>query len=125
MAFCVNCGNELSDQAPVCPRCGHPRAAAQPRRTEGLAIGALILGILGITSCPLIASIPAVILGSQARARIEQDPALEGEGIARAGVILGWIGIGLSVLFIAAFIAALVAGLGSVGPRFDGPFRSA
>ena len=27
MAFCENCGRELSDQAVACPNCGHPRAA--------------------------------------------------------------------------------------------------
>ena len=24
MAFCTHCGREISDQAPVCPNCGHP-----------------------------------------------------------------------------------------------------
>lgn len=24
MAFCVNCGNEVSSEAVMCPRCGHP-----------------------------------------------------------------------------------------------------
>jgi uncharacterized RDD family membrane protein YckC len=28
MAFCENCGKELSDQAIMCPNCGHPRTAA-------------------------------------------------------------------------------------------------
>ncbi|MCA1831934.1 MAG: RDD family protein [Actinomycetota bacterium] len=28
MAFCANCGNELSDQAVACPNCGHPGPAA-------------------------------------------------------------------------------------------------
>src|SRR5436309_7667150 len=28
MAFCENCGRELSDQAIACPNCGHPRAPA-------------------------------------------------------------------------------------------------
>jgi uncharacterized RDD family membrane protein YckC len=28
MAFCENCGRELSDQAIICPNCGHPRTAA-------------------------------------------------------------------------------------------------
>ena len=28
MAYCENCGRELSDQAVACPNCGHPRTAA-------------------------------------------------------------------------------------------------
>lgn len=28
MAFCANCGKEMSDQAVACPNCGHPRGGA-------------------------------------------------------------------------------------------------
>jgi uncharacterized RDD family membrane protein YckC len=28
MAYCANCGHQISDQAPACPSCGHPRVAA-------------------------------------------------------------------------------------------------
>lgn len=119
MAFCANCGAELSDQAPVCPKCGHPRAAVQTRRTEGTAIAALILGILGLVGCPLIPSIAAVILGNQARAKIRSDPTLDGDGMARAGMILGWIGIGLAGLAILGMIIALIAGVTLGGSGFD------
>jgi uncharacterized RDD family membrane protein YckC len=27
MAYCANCGNQMSDQAPSCPNCGHPAGA--------------------------------------------------------------------------------------------------
>jgi len=109
VAFCANCGSEVSDQAPVCPKCGHPRTAPRTGRTEGSAVAALILGILGITTCPLILSIPAVIVGNQARAKIRLDPTLEGDSLARAGVVLGWVGIGLATVGIAIGILALVA----------------
>ena len=29
-AFCSNCGNEISDQAVSCPKCGHPGPGARP-----------------------------------------------------------------------------------------------
>jgi uncharacterized RDD family membrane protein YckC len=38
MAFCENCGRELSDQAVMCPNCGHPRSAAAVT-TVGQATG--------------------------------------------------------------------------------------
>jgi hypothetical protein len=85
--------------------------AQQPyptRRTDGQAIASLVLGIAGFTVCPLICSIIAVVLGSQARQRIADDPTLEGDGMAKAGVILGWIGIGLAALGIVAWVLAAV-----------------
>ena len=122
MPFCANCGAEVSDQAPACPKCGHPRAGVGVRRTEGTAVASLILGILGITACPLILSIVAVILGSQARAKIRNDPTLDGDNLARAGVILGWVGIGMAALGL--IIAVLALALGA-GPVVDVPgFRS-
>jgi hypothetical protein len=96
-----------------------PRAAG---RTEGGAIAALILGVLGIVACPLVLSIPAVIVGTQARRRIREDPTLEGESMARVGVILGWVGIGLAALGIVIFIIVLAVGFSSgsvdVGPSY-------
>ncbi len=122
MAFCANCGTELSDEAPACPKCGHPRSATAGRRTEGSAIAALVMGILGIVGCPLILSIPAIIVGNQARQRIREDPTLEGDGMARAGVILGWIGIGIFVVGAVFALLFLVIGAST---SFEGPFQNA
>jgi hypothetical protein len=112
VAFCSNCGTQLSDDAPTCPQCGHPQTPARPaaRRQESSAIASLILGILGIITCPVILSIPAIILGNQAKQKISQDPTLEGEGLARAGVILGWVGVGLGALGAAIAILAIALG---------------
>ena len=85
---------------------------------------ALVLGILGITTCPLILSIPAVIVGSQARTKIRNDPMLEGDSLARAGVILGWVGIGLAALALVAAVLALVVGF-STGVDVSPSFRDA
>lgn len=123
MAYCSYCGAELSDAATTCPKCGQPRTLPRAAgRTEGGAIAALILGVLGIVACPLVLSIPAVIVGTQARRRIREDPTLEGESMARVGVILGWVGIGLAALGIVIFIIVLAVGFSSgsvdVGPSY-------
>ena len=112
MAFCESCGNQLSDQATACPKCGHPRGALSVAtgRMEGTAVAALILGIFGVISCPLVLSIPALIVGNQALSKIRQDPTLQGEGLARAGVILGWVGVGLALLFIVGAVIAFAVG---------------
>lgn len=123
MAFCANCGTELSAEATACPKCGHPRFAAAARRTEGSAIAALVMGILGIVGCPLILSIPAIIVGNQARNKIRSDPSLEGDAMARAGVILGWIGIG--VFAVGAVLALLFIVIGVSTGGYSGEFRNA
>ena len=66
-----------------------------PAQTSGLAIASLVLGIVGLFAVPLVASVLAIVLGGKAREELARDPALAGEGLARAGVILGWIGVAL------------------------------
>jgi DNA-directed RNA polymerase subunit RPC12/RpoP len=110
MAYCSNCGTQISDQAVFCPNCGHtteakPRIVAGGRRTEGTAIASLVLGIVGLVACPFVAGILAVVFGNQARSKIAADPTLDGEGMAKAGVVMGWIGIGISVLIFIFWIA--------------------
>ena len=64
-----------------------------------LAIITLIAGILGITIFPLIGSIVAVIVGPMAKREIDESGGtLGGENLAQIGLILGWIGLALSVL---------------------------
>jgi hypothetical protein len=133
MAYCGNCGQQLGDGVATCPSCGAvqpgraepgpiasasqaggPAAGAVPmRRTEGLAIASMVLGIVGIVACPLIGSVLALVFGYRAQERIRNDPMLEGEGLARAGVIMGWIGVGLAALGIVFWVAAIVLTAGS------------
>ena len=88
-------------------------AAPMPRRgTDGMAIASLIMGIGGFFICPLIMSVLAVIFGYIGRRNIaESNGMLEGDSFCTAGIILGFIGIGLVVLFgiIWAIIAIIAA----------------
>ncbi|MDQ4018676.1 MAG: DUF4190 domain-containing protein [Actinomycetota bacterium] len=74
-----------------------PTAAAARPRTSGAAIASLVLGILGLFAIPLITSLAAIVLGRRAQREIAESPGLSGEGLAKAGVILGWIGVALMV----------------------------
>src|SRR4051812_43416605 len=76
------------------------------RRTEGLAVASLVLGIAGFVVCPLICSVLAVIFGVQAKNKIRQDPSLQGEGMAQAGFILGIIGLAVGAIFLVIIIIA-------------------
>jgi uncharacterized membrane protein len=81
-----------------------------------MAIASLIASILGVTLIPTIGSIIGVILGYMARKEIrESHGAMGGEGMAKAGIIIGWIGIALAVLGICVGIAFLFLGLSIPG----------
>lgn len=83
--------------------------AAQPSnspiKNSSLAIWSLVLGILGVAlvmACvgPLFA-IPAVICGHLALKRIKRSGgALTGEGLAQAGLIVGYVGLAIAVVIV-------------------------
>ena len=81
---------------------GYYPVVANP--TSGLAIGALICGIAEIFTLGF-AAIPAVILGHLARQNIRRTGE-RGDGMAIAGLVLGYLGIGIWTLIIIALAAA-------------------
>ena len=105
----------------------YPSPMASPQ-THTLAIASLIFGILGLVgACPGLGSIVAVVTGSMAQREIQADPArYTGDGLAKAGLILGWVGIAFTVLGICAVVAYflfIAAMIGTGG--FEGSFRFA
>jgi hypothetical protein len=82
------------------------------QRTSGAAIASLVLGIIGLTVFPLIPSILALVFASRARGEMRAEPTVTGEGLATAGVILGWIGVALSVLGLFFFVVTLAVVFG-------------
>ena len=99
-----------------------PSAAAPQPQTSGLAIASLVLGICGWTILPLVGSILAIITGYMARKEIRENPdGLAGDGMALAGLVLGWVSIGLGVLLLclgglgACFFFGLAAQSGGMG----------
>ncbi|QDA56335.1 DUF4190 domain-containing protein [Thermomonas aquatica] len=84
---------------------------ANLRQTSTLAIISLVSGILGWTLLPFLGSIAAVIFGHMARGEIRRQPdRLEGDGLAVAGLVLGYLSIALAVLVVVA-IFLLFGGL--------------
>ena len=80
-------------------------------QTNPKALWAMILGILGIVSCGVLAGIPALILGNSAQKEIAQSGGAQtGEGMAKAGVIMGWIAVALAVLGIVVIIILAATG---------------
>lgn len=96
------------------PPAGYPPGYGQPPwvappKTEGMAIGALVCGILGMV-CGMIGCFGLVIgpvgivLGVVARRRIRDSGGYtKGDGLALAGIVLGIIGTVASVGWLIAF----------------------
>jgi hypothetical protein len=75
------------------------RSSSQLAPNSSLAVISLIFGIMGFSLLPLAGSIVAVITGILAKNEIQDSGgALSGEGMATAGLVLGWVGLGLSVV---------------------------
>lgn len=76
------------------------------RPTSSLAVVALVFGILGWTLLPGLGAIVAIITGHLARSEIRRSAGrLDGDGLAVAGLALGWTVIGVAI---AALVAALL-----------------
>ncbi|HMS24134.1 MAG TPA: DUF4190 domain-containing protein [Acidimicrobiia bacterium] len=70
------------------------------QKTDGFAITSLVFGLI---PCGLISGLCAVIFGVKAQRRIKKsNGATKGEGLARAGIILG------SIQLVAIFIFLIV-----------------
>ena len=95
---------DLPGGAPVVPV---PMAPPPMARTNSLAITSMICGIAQFMFGPL-ATIPAVVCGHMARSQIRRTGE-QGAGMALAGLILGWIGVGFTVLVVLIAVLAVVA----------------
>jgi len=79
------------------------------RKTAGVAIASLVLGILGIVCFGPLGAVPAVICGHVAKSKIRASGGtLQGEGLALAGLILGYLGIVITVVGFILFTAAVL-----------------
>ncbi|MEI6674881.1 MAG: DUF4339 domain-containing protein [Verrucomicrobiota bacterium] len=115
-------GTEVSPYAP--PTAMGPAALyAPPVPSNGKATASMVLGIIstvfGLCTCyGAVIAIPcgilAIVFGTQVKQAASLDPVLAGElGKVKAGIITGWIGLGLSVLTTVGILLAFgLAGLG-------------
>jgi hypothetical protein len=81
-------------------------------RTSGTAVASLIFGILSWVMLPFIGALLAVVLGHSARGEIRRAPpgTIEGDGMALAGLILGWVHLAffiVAVMIIFLFLGGL------------------
>jgi hypothetical protein len=93
--------------------------SATTRPTSTLAVISLVAGITSWLLLPFVAGLAAVTCGHMARAEIRRsNGALDGDGLAITGLVLGWINVVLCVLAVAAvvlFFGGLAVLLGVLG----------
>ena len=63
--------------------------ASAVQRTSGLAIASLVCSVSSLITC--IGWLPGIICGHLARARIRRNPSLKGQGLATAGLVIGYL----------------------------------
>ena len=86
---------------------GYPAA----RPTDGIAIASLVVScvsVLGLCGYGIggLLGIVGAILGHVARGRIRRTGA-DGDGMALAGIIVGWVATALGILIVAFFVVFL------------------
>ena len=111
----------LAGQQVKCPICQQGITVAPPSvpplygsmsapKTSPLAIASLVLSLSSFVGLGPLGCIPGIICGHLAKAEIRKNQNLEGEGLASAGLIIGYAILGLiitAVLIILIFFAGI------------------
>jgi type IV pilus assembly protein PilA len=113
--YCTKCAGVIPDNSPFCPNCGMPRPGAIPTSgispsvsTDGKAVASLVLGILSLFFS-IFTAIPAIILGHISYSEVKKSSGrLAGEGMALAGLILGYLGVAWLPIILAIAIPSLL-----------------
>jgi hypothetical protein len=98
--LCTN-GHNNSLETKFCTICGintfqGTNSLEVSSKNNGLAIASMVLGIVWVY---WIGSILALIFGYTAKKQIKQRGG-QGGGMATAGIVLGWVGIGFMIIII-------------------------
>lgn len=88
---------------------------------SNMALASLILGILGWTVLPGLASIAAIVTGHMAKKEIKESMGqLGGDGMAVAGLVMGYASVAIFVC-VCLFVGGMMV-LGLSIPIFEGSF---
>jgi hypothetical protein len=91
-------------------------------QTSSLAIVSLVAGIMTWSICPGLAGIVAIITGHIAKGQIKDGQGrLTGDGLATAGLILGYAQIILSIVGVCVYLVFVlgVFGIAGAGGAFN------
>lgn len=98
-----------------------PYQTPPAKPNSNMALASLVLGILGWTVLPGLASIAAIVTGHMAKKEIKESMGqLGGDGMAIAGLIMGYASVAIFVCVCLAVAGMLALGLSI--PILDGNF---
>jgi hypothetical protein len=98
-----------------------PYQTPPAKPNSNMALASLVLGILGWTLLPGLASIAAVVTGHMAKKEIkESNGQLGGDGMAVAGLVMGYASVAIFVCVCLAMAGMMALGLSI--PLLDGSF---
>lgn len=90
------------------PAPAYPQSYA--RENHGRATASLACSVVGLFVCPVVFSVVAIVLGTQARREIDAAPERYGNrGQAQWGVNLGWIGLAFGIVLIVLALTGQIA----------------
>ncbi|HVE91287.1 MAG TPA: DUF4190 domain-containing protein [Actinomycetota bacterium] len=115
-------------EAAAVPAVSAPSPPIVHTRTEPMAITSLVASLANLM-CPPVGAIAGIITGFIARSRIRKDPARTGAGLALAGIVLGFLGLALTIGMFAWFVLMqastfqpnVMVGPGLQAPNLQGP----
>jgi uncharacterized membrane protein len=91
------------------------QSSFQPQETSTWAIISLIGGIVSFLFAPFIGSVVAIIAGYSAKREIrESNGRVSGDGLATAGLIIGWANVILSLLACVLVVLIFTGVIGSI-----------
>jgi hypothetical protein len=118
--FCPECGSPAKATHQFCPGCGRGFETAPARLpggqyngTDGYAVASISCAIAALFAAPVVGSIGAIYFGKRSQENIRRNPGLQGEGLAQAGIWIGWASIILGVIFLMvgfSLLASIAAG---------------
>ncbi len=127
--YCSKCGAQNPEGITTCQSCGAPLAivasspatavsatavpSSPPKESSGLAVAALVLGILGFFTG--ITSVLAIIFGAVAMSQTKKNLNLAGRGMAVAGFVMGIVVVAFGLLFLAFVVFVSLATVTQVG----------
>ncbi len=104
MKPCLACGEEVNEQARICPFCDFDFVAGTRPRGSGFAVAGFVFGVVGFL-LPLFGAIFALTFGYIARGQAENEafPKRYRVRLAGTAIILGWAQLALWALAVSAW----------------------